>query len=52
MGKKYGVSFSIWRLIGLSAFKQRVSRKTGVPLTKRGMNEKVGRSIINMFLDK
>ena len=52
MGKKYGISFSIWRLLGVSAFKQKVSRKTGVPLTKRGMNEKVGRSIINMFFGK
>jgi len=52
MGKKYGVSFSIWRLIGVSAFKQKVSRKSGVPLTKKGMNEKVGRSIINMFFGK
>ena len=52
MGKKYGISFSIWRLLGVSALKQNISRKTGVPLTKKGMNEKIGRNIINFFLGK
>jgi|TARA_B110000908_G_C10235511_1_gene443085 hypothetical protein len=52
MSKKYGISFSFWRLIGVSAIKQKISKKTGVPLTKKGMNEKIGRNIINLFLGK
>ena len=52
MGKKFGFSFSLSRLIGLSTFKRGISRKTGIPTTKKGMNEKLGRLIINMFLGK
>jgi hypothetical protein len=28
--------FSFWKLIGVSAFKSRLSRRIGIPLTKRG----------------
>jgi hypothetical protein len=52
MGKKFGLSFSLSRLIGLSTFKRSISRKTGITTTKKGMNEKLGRLIINMFLGK
>ena len=52
MGKKFGFSFSLSRLIGLSTFKRSISKKTGVPTTKKGMNEKVGRILINLLLGK
>jgi len=39
--------FSIWRLIGVSAFKSRLSRRIGIPLTKSGRQRKLG-----AFMDK
>ena len=44
--KKYGFSFSWKRLLGISGLKTKVSRKTGVPLTKGGFERKVGRTLI------
>jgi hypothetical protein len=35
--------FSWKRAVGISAAKSRVSRKTGIPLTKSGRQRKVGR---------
>ncbi|MPZ70964.1 MAG: hypothetical protein GEU71_15785 [Actinobacteria bacterium] len=35
--------FSWKRLSGISAAKSRVSRKTGVPLSRSGRNQKIGR---------
>ena len=46
MTKKYGLSFSWKRLLGISGLKQKVARKTGIPLTKSGLERKVGRTII------
>lgn len=43
MGKKFGFSWSAKRASGLSAIKGRVSRKIGVPLTRSGRRQKVGR---------
>lgn len=37
--------FSWKRLIGYSAAKAKVSRKIGIPLTKSGRNQKIGRII-------
>jgi hypothetical protein len=52
MSKKYGFSFSWKRLLGISAFKNKVSRRTGVPLTKGGIERKIGRLIINLLFNK
>lgn len=35
--------FSVRRLVGISAFKSRISRAIGVPLTRSGRQRKVGR---------
>jgi len=43
MGRKFGFSFSWKRALGISAAKRRISRKTGIPLTKSGRQRKVGR---------
>lgn len=40
--KKYGLSFSWKRAIGLSGLKARLSRKIGIPLTRSGRQRKVG----------
>jgi hypothetical protein len=40
--RKFGFSWSWKRAIGLSAFKGRVSRQIGIPLTRYGRQRKVG----------
>jgi hypothetical protein len=52
MVKKYGFSFSWKRLLGISGLKNKISRKTGVPLTKGGIERKIGRMIIDIFFNK
>jgi hypothetical protein len=41
--------FSIWRFIGVSAFKSRLSRRIGIPLTKSGRQRKLGAFILRLF---
>ena len=41
-----GTSFSPRRAIGVDVLKRAVAKKTGVPLTKSGLERKVGREII------
>lgn len=43
MGKKYGFSFSWKRATGISGLKGKISRATGVPLTRSGRQRKIGR---------
>jgi hypothetical protein len=45
MGRKYGFSFSWKRAVGISGFKNRISRKIGIPLTRSGRQRKVGRAL-------
>lgn len=44
--RKYGFSFSWKRLLGISGLKTKISRKTGIPLTKGGVERKIGRTVI------
>jgi len=44
--RKYGFSFSWKRALGISGFKTKVARKTGIPTTKSGMERKIGNMII------
>lgn len=41
--RKYGFSFSWKRATGISAAKARISRKTGIPLSRSGRQRKIGR---------
>jgi len=41
--------FSWRRFFGISAFKSRISRKIGIPLTASGRRRKLGASIFNIF---
>lgn len=50
--KKYGFSFSWKRAIGITAAKQKIARKTGIPTTKAGMERKIGNLIMDMFFKK
>lgn len=38
-----GLSFSWKRALGVTAFKQKVARTTGIPTTRGGLERKVGR---------
>lgn len=46
-----GLSFSWKRALGITKVKQDISRATGIPLSKAGMERKIGNSIIK-FLTK
>ena len=43
-----GVSFSWKRALGLSALKGRISRETGIPLTRNGRERKMGHIAIHL----
>lgn len=47
--RKYGLSFSWKRAIGLSGLKTSIARQTGIPLTKSGWERKIGRILIGLF---
>lgn len=47
MGRKFGVSFSWRRAVGISAAKGRLSRMIGIPLTRSGRERKIGRMLIH-----
>lgn len=47
-----GLSFSLKRALGISALKQRVARKTGLPLTKQGLERKIGGKVVKVVTGK
>ena len=47
-----GLSFSLKGAVGISALKQKVSKATGIPLTKQGLERKIGGSIIKAVSGK
>lgn len=49
MGQKYGFSFSWRRLLGVSGLKGKIAKKTGIPLTKSGMERKLGRTVLEIL---
>tara|TARA_B110000483_G_scaffold60598_1_gene75366 strand:- start:266 stop:445 length:180 start_codon:yes stop_codon:yes gene_type:complete len=51
-GKKLGISFSLKRLIGITGLKSSIAHKTGIPLTKGGVERKIGRGIIRTIFGK
>tara|TARA_B110000908_G_C10122443_1_gene388245 strand:+ start:729 stop:890 length:162 start_codon:yes stop_codon:yes gene_type:complete len=52
MSKKYGVSFSLSRLIGIQTVKQKVAKKTGIPTTKLGFQRKIGAFLLSLLFGK
>jgi hypothetical protein len=48
----FGFSFSLNRLLGISAAKQRFTRQTGVPTTRSGVERKLGNFIIKSLFGK
>ena len=49
-GKKLGISFSLKRLIGITGIKSFIAHRTGIPLTKGGVERKIGRGLIRKLL--
>ena len=49
---KFGLSFSLKRALGISTIKQKVSKKTGIPLTKQGVERKIGGAIVKVITGK
>lgn len=46
---KFGFSFSLNRLLGITAAKQSFARRTGVPTTRGGIERKLGSSVIKLL---
>ena len=47
--RKFGISFSWKRALGITGAKQSFARKTGIPITKQGLERKFGSSILNLI---
>ncbi|MBO5678017.1 MAG: hypothetical protein J6S02_07780 [Bacteroidaceae bacterium] len=47
-----GLSFSLKRAIGITAAKQKIAKKTGIPLTKQGLERKIGGAVLKAILGK
>ena len=47
-----GFSFSWKRLVGITQAKQKIARKTGIPMSKSGMERKIGATIIKIIFGK
>lgn len=47
-----GLSFSLKRAVGITAVKQKIALKTGIPTTKQGLERKVGRMILKGLFGK
>jgi len=47
-----GVSFSWKRALGITKAKQEISRETGIPMTKQGVERKVGNIILKTLFGK
>lgn len=47
--RKYGFSFSLNRLLGITQIKQKIARKTGIPTTRGGLERKIGSSLLRIF---
>lgn len=47
-----GLSFSLKRAVGISVVKQKISKKTGIPTTKQGLERKIGGTIVKSIFGK
>ena len=47
-----GLSFSLKRALGISEANRKISKKTGIPLTKSGLERKIGAAIIKDIFKK
>lgn len=47
-----GLTFSWKRALRITQAKQKISRKTGIPMTKQGIERKIGGAIIRKLFGK
>lgn len=47
-----GLSFSWKRALGVTAAKQKIARRTGIPTSRTGLERKVGNILIKAILGK
>lgn len=47
-----GFSLSWKRALGISQAKQQISRKTGIPMSKAGLERKIGKLVVNSIFGK
>lgn len=47
-----GLSFSIKRALGITQAKQNIARETGVPMSKSGLERKIGNFILSSLFKK
>ena len=47
-----GVTFSLKRALGITKVKQKISKATGIPLTRQGLERKIGGAIIKTVTGK
>ena len=47
-----GLSFSLKRAVGVTKIKQKVSKATGIPMTKQGLERKIGGIVIKAVKGK
>lgn len=47
-----GLSFSWKRAVGITAAKQKISRATGIPTTRQGLERKVGAAVLGAIFGK
>ena len=47
-----GVSFSWKRALGITQTKQKIARETGIPLSKAGLERKIGNTILKAIFGK
>lgn len=47
-----GVTFSWKRALGITKVKQQITKETGIPLSKQGVERKIGRMVLGWFKKK
>lgn len=47
-----GLSFSLNRALGIIKLKRRFTKETGIPTTKTGIEQKIGKALINLIFKK
>ena len=47
-----GLSFSWKRALGVTQLKQKISKETGIPTSKSGIERKIGKSVLKLILRK
>lgn len=47
-----GVTFSWKRALGITKVKQQIAKKTGIPLSKQGLERKIGAMVLNLLKRK